>query len=47
MSNYNSQEINSDDLSNDKLLDIYFEAIDVHQKCKNKYDKLRDKFSHG
>lgn len=38
---YNSQEENSDDISNDTLLNIYFEAIDALQKCKNKYDKLR------
>lgn len=31
----------NDDISNDKLLDIYFEAIDALQKCRNKFDKLR------
>lgn len=37
----NNQFGESDDLSNDKLLDIYFEAIDALQQCRNKYDKLR------
>lgn len=37
----NTQTDNSDDISNDKLLEIYFEAIDALQKCKNKFDKLR------
>lgn len=33
---------NSDnDLSNEKILEIYFEALDALQKCKNKYDKMR------
>lgn len=41
ITNRNSQFDDSDDLSNDKLLDIYFEAIDALQQCRNKYDKLR------
>lgn len=39
--NNNSQDECNDDISNEKLLDIYFEAIDALQKCRNKYDKLR------
>lgn len=31
----------NDDLPNDKILEIYFEAIDALQKCKNKFDKMR------
>lgn len=31
----------SDDISNERLLDIFFEAVDALQKCQNKYDKLR------
>lgn len=30
-----------DDLSNDRLLQIFFDAVDALQRCKNKYDKLR------
>lgn len=30
-----------DDLPNEKILEIYFEALDALQKCKNKYDKMR------
>lgn len=30
-----------DNRTNDKLLDIFFSAIDALQKCKNKYDILR------
>lgn len=30
-----------DDISNEKILEIYFEALDALQKCKNKYDKMR------
>ena len=30
-----------DGLSNEKLLEIYFEAIDALEKCQTKYDKLR------
>ena len=41
ISKYNIQTEDSDDISNEKLLDTYFEAIDALQKCKNKYDKLR------
>lgn len=37
----NKHADDTDDLSNDKLLDIYFEAVDALQKCRNKYDKLR------
>lgn len=32
---------NNEDLSNEKILEIYFEALDALQKCKNKYDKMR------
>lgn len=31
----------NDDISNEKILEIYFEALDALQKCKNKYDKMR------
>lgn len=30
-----------DDISNERLLEIFFEAVDALQRCKNKYDKLR------
>lgn len=29
------------DISNEKIIEIYFEALDALQKCKNKYDKMR------
>lgn len=29
------------DISNEKLLEIYFEALDALQKCRNKFDKMR------
>lgn len=35
------QNEDNDDLSNEKILEIYFEALDALQKCKNKYDKMR------
>lgn len=35
------QTEDNDDLSNEKILEIYFEALDALQKCKNKYDKMR------
>lgn len=41
VTSHNGHYDDSDDLSNDKLLDIYFEAIDALQQCRNKYDKLR------
>ena len=41
ISKYNRQTEESDDVSHEKLSDIYFEAFDPLQKCKNKYDKLR------
>lgn len=31
----------NDNLSNEKILDIYFEALDALEKCKTKYDKMR------
>lgn len=31
----------NENISNDKIMDIYFEALDALQKCKNKYDKMR------
>ncbi|XP_065365524.1 uncharacterized protein LOC135958550 [Calliphora vicina] len=31
----------SDNMSNEQILDIYFEALDALEKCKNKYDKMR------
>ena len=30
-----------DGLSNEKLLEIFFNAIDELEKCRSKYDKLR------
>lgn len=30
-----------DDIPNEKIIEIYFEALDALQKCKNKYDKMR------
>lgn len=44
---HNEKTLNSnihndnDDLSNDKILEIFFEAVDALQKCTNKYDKIR------
>lgn len=32
---------NNDDISNDRLLEIFFDAVDALEKCKTKYDKLR------
>lgn len=32
---------NEDDLTNEKLLEIYFEALDALEKCKTKFDKMR------
>lgn len=37
----NKSNIEEDDISNEKLLEIYFDAIDALQQCQNKYDKLR------
>lgn len=37
MANFNNKH-NEDDISNEKILEIYFDAL---QKCKNKYDKMR------
>lgn len=36
-----NDKCNEDDISNEKILEIYFEALDALQKCKNKYDKMR------
>lgn len=37
-----SQRANdNDNLSNEQILDIYFEALDALEKCKTKYDKMR------
>lgn len=35
------QQNDNDDISNEKILEIYFEALDALQKCRNKYDKMR------
>lgn len=35
------QNKDNDDLSNDRLLEIFFDAVDALEKCKSKYDKLR------
>lgn len=35
------RERETDDISNDRLLQIFFEAVDALEKCKNKFDKLR------
>lgn len=32
---------NDDNLSNEKIMQIYFEALDALQRCKNKFDKMR------
>lgn len=32
---------NNDDLSNEKLLEIFFDAVDALEKCQTKFDKLR------
>ena len=32
---------NNDDISNEKLMEIFFDAVDALQRCQNKYDKLR------
>lgn len=37
----NHKNVESDNLSNERLLDIFFEAINALEKCKTKYDKLR------
>lgn len=37
----NKSNNEEDDISNEKLLEIYFDAIDALQQCHNKYDKLR------
>lgn len=36
-----NQSRDKDDLSNDKLLEIFFSAIDALEKCKTKFDKMR------
>lgn len=38
---YLRKENDNDDLSNERLLEIFFDAVDALEKCKNKYDKLR------
>ena len=40
MANYNNKH-KEDVISNEKFIEIYFEALDVLQKCKHKYDKKR------
>lgn len=35
------QQGEDNDISNEKILEIYFEALDALQKCQNKYDKMR------
>lgn len=37
----NKTRDNNDDLSNEKLLEIFFNAIDALEKCQTKFDKLR------
>lgn len=37
----NSNNRTNDDLSNDKIMEIFFEAIDALEKCTNKFDKMR------
>lgn len=32
---------NDDDISNERLLEIFFNAVDALEKCRNKFDKLR------
>lgn len=32
---------NNDDISNERLLEIFFDAVDALEKCQTKYDKLR------
>lgn len=39
--NNTERERESDDISNDRLLQIFFDAVDALEKCKNKFDKLR------
>ena len=34
-------EMVDDDISNERIIEIYFEALDALQKCKNKFDKMR------
>lgn len=36
-----SNENDDNDLSNEKLLEIFFNAIDALEKCKTKFDKMR------
>ena len=38
-SNQRTQQ--DDSLTNEQILDIYFEALDALEKCKTKYDKMR------
>lgn len=37
----NSRDNNDDDLTNEKLLEIFFNAVDALEKCRTKFDKLR------
>lgn len=37
----NNQCNDDNDISNEQILQIYFDAIDALQKCKNKFDKMR------
>lgn len=37
----NNQSNTENDISNEQILQIYFDAIDALQKCKNKFDKMR------
>ena len=32
---------NNDDISNERLMQIFFDVVDALQRCQNKYDKLR------
>lgn len=37
----NNNYSDDNDISNEKIMEIYFEALDALQKCKNKFDKMR------
>lgn len=37
----NNDNNRNDDISNERLLEIFFDAIDALQRCQNKFDKLR------
>ena len=41
MINCNNKHNEDDNISNEQILEIYFEALNVLQKCENKYDKTK------